>query len=174
MQMKKLVLWGVLPGLLFSSCSEYEPNTETDVVENILKLCVIIVSVLIITIIFVRPVLTAYLVERTSSPETMAEKSRFDKLRNAICLKIMICEIGIIILSAAFIGLDKIFDSGSFTAVIWACIDVPLLYWTHRKSKQWIKNSRVASVVDWIVGVCIIGAVYLLLPCFGLAEISPL
>lgn len=38
MQMKKLVLLGVLTGLLFSSCSEYEPNTETDVVENFVSM----------------------------------------------------------------------------------------------------------------------------------------
>lgn len=36
--MKKLVLLGVLTGLLFSSCSEYEPNTETDVVENFVSM----------------------------------------------------------------------------------------------------------------------------------------
>ncbi len=68
-------------------------------------------------------------------------------------------------------GLDRIFDNGNFTGVVWAAVDGPFLFLLDRLLKRKVKNQVFAFVIKLIAGMVIIVSVACILPSLGFADI---
>lgn len=137
----------------------------------ICKLCVVIAVCLIEGSLCWTPVIRAGLESKSGKLESVREKIYIDrKLRLAILL-ISIFEIVFIAGAALWIGLDRIFENGNFTGVVWSAVVGPVLYWSDWILKRKIKNSLLSLVCRLIFGMTIVVSVAFTLPLFGFADI---
>lgn len=138
----------------------------------ICKLCAVIAACLILGSLCWIPVIRSGLESKFGTPESMEEKRSLNKKLLRACLLISVFEVVFIVGAALWIGLDRIFDNGNFTAVVWAAVDGPMLYLLDWTLKRKVKNQNLLTLaIKLVAGMMIIVSVACILPYFGFAGI---